>query len=124
LRISLDQTAESWRARAARFATEELIPWEVEAELNEGRLPPVRSIIREGWMMLLIALAGLVGNFVLYVVALTYASPTINQVVADPQCDLDYIPNVGRTVQAEAALCNCLGFGSKNSAIVIGRAHP
>lgn len=46
-----------------------------------GRLPAVRSIIREGWMMLLIALAGLVGNFVLYVVALTYASPTINQVV-------------------------------------------
>jgi alkylation response protein AidB-like acyl-CoA dehydrogenase len=40
LRIPLDQAAESWRARAARFATEELIPWEVEAELNEGRLPP------------------------------------------------------------------------------------
>ena len=40
MRIPLDQAAESWRARAARFATEELIPWEVEAELNEGRLPP------------------------------------------------------------------------------------
>jgi len=50
-----------------------------------------------------------------------FLPPTINQVDADPQCDLDYIPNVGRSVQAEAALCNCLGFGSKNSAIVIGR---
>src|SRR6185503_5261712 len=50
-----------------------------------------------------------------------FLPPTINQVDPDPDCDLDYIPNVGRTVQAEAALCNCLGFGSKNSAIVIGR---
>ena len=40
MRIPLDQAAESWRERAARFATEELIPWEVQAELNEGRLPP------------------------------------------------------------------------------------
>jgi alkylation response protein AidB-like acyl-CoA dehydrogenase len=40
LRIPLDDAAEAWRERAARFATEELIPWEVEAELNEGRLPP------------------------------------------------------------------------------------
>jgi len=46
-----------------------------------GRLPALRTVDRQGWMMLLIALAGLVGNFVLYVVALTYASPTINQVV-------------------------------------------
>ncbi|HEY1283628.1 MAG TPA: DMT family transporter [Steroidobacteraceae bacterium] len=49
--------------------------------LAMGRLPALRSIHRQGWMMLFIALVGLVGNFVLYVVALTYASPTINQVV-------------------------------------------
>jgi drug/metabolite transporter (DMT)-like permease len=46
-----------------------------------GRLPALRSVGRQGWIMLLIALGGLVGNFILYVVALTYASPTINQVV-------------------------------------------
>jgi acyl-CoA dehydrogenase len=40
MQIALDDTALAWRERAARFATEELIPWEVEAELNEGRLPP------------------------------------------------------------------------------------
>ena len=38
--IPLDATARDWRDRAFRFATEELIPWEVEAELHEGRLPP------------------------------------------------------------------------------------
>jgi 3-oxoacyl-[acyl-carrier-protein] synthase II len=51
-----------------------------------------------------------------------FLPPTINQFDPDPSCDLDYIPNGGRTAQVEAALCNCLGFGSKNSAIVIGRA--
>jgi len=38
--ISLDATAREWRDRAFRFATEELIPHEVTAELNDGRLPP------------------------------------------------------------------------------------
>jgi acyl-CoA dehydrogenase len=37
--IELDATARQWRDRAFRFATEELVPWEVEAELHEGRLP-------------------------------------------------------------------------------------
>src|SRR6478672_7568067 len=51
-----------------------------------------------------------------------FLPPTINQFESDPACDLDVIPNRGRAAQVEAALCNCLGFGSKNSAIVIGRA--
>jgi 3-oxoacyl-[acyl-carrier-protein] synthase II len=51
-----------------------------------------------------------------------FLPPTINQTDPDPACDLDYIPNTGRAVDVEAALCNCLGFGSKNSALVIGRA--
>jgi len=38
--ITLDATAREWQGRAFRFATEELIPCEVEAELHEGRLPP------------------------------------------------------------------------------------
>ena len=53
-----------------------------------------------------------------------FLPPTINQTDPDPGCDLDFIPNVGRKAQAEAALCNCLGFGSKNSALVLGRANP
>jgi 3-oxoacyl-[acyl-carrier-protein] synthase II len=50
-----------------------------------------------------------------------FLPPTINQSEVDPDCDLDFIPNTGRAGQPAAALCNCLGFGSKNSAIVLGR---
>ena len=52
-----------------------------------------------------------------------FLPPTINQSSPDPDCDLDFIPNTGRAVDIEAALCNCLGFGSKNSAIVLGRSN-
>ena len=52
-----------------------------------------------------------------------FLPPTINQTDPDPECDLDFIPNVGRRADITAALCNCLGFGSKNSAIVLGRAN-
>ena len=48
--------------------------------------------------------------------------PTINHRDPDPACDLDVIPNEARRAEVEAALCNCLGFGSKNSAVVLGRA--
>jgi 3-oxoacyl-[acyl-carrier-protein] synthase II len=47
--------------------------------------------------------------------------PTINLDDPDPACDMDFIPGVPRPVEVEAALCNCLGFGSKNSALVLGR---
>jgi 3-oxoacyl-[acyl-carrier-protein] synthase II len=45
--------------------------------------------------------------------------PTINLDVADPECDLDYVPEAGRQAQIEHAICNCVGFGSKNSALVV-----
>ena len=48
--------------------------------------------------------------------------PTINQQTPDPECALDVIPNVARRVDVEIALCNCLGFGSKNSALVLRKA--
>ncbi|HEY2905950.1 MAG TPA: beta-ketoacyl-[acyl-carrier-protein] synthase family protein [Vicinamibacterales bacterium] len=51
-----------------------------------------------------------------------FLPPTINQHEPDPACDLDTIPNNGRPAEVGAALCNCLGFGSKNSALVLGRA--
>jgi 3-oxoacyl-[acyl-carrier-protein] synthase II len=49
--------------------------------------------------------------------------PTINLSDPDPACDLDFIPHAPRRAAAGAALCNCLGFGSKNSALVLGRAE-
>jgi 3-oxoacyl-[acyl-carrier-protein] synthase II len=51
-----------------------------------------------------------------------FLPPTINHRDPDPACDLDVIPNVGRRADVGAALCNCLGFGSKNSAVVLGRS--
>jgi 3-oxoacyl-[acyl-carrier-protein] synthase II len=49
-----------------------------------------------------------------------YLPPTINLTDQDPQCDLDFLANEGRAARPAAALCNCLGFGSKNSALVLG----
>ena len=46
--------------------------------------------------------------------------PTINLEHPDPECDLDFVPNLARRAWPAAALCNCLGFGSKNSAVVLG----
>lgn len=47
--------------------------------------------------------------------------PTLNLDVPDPECDLDYIPHQSRAGQIEHALCNCIAFGSKNSALVLSR---
>jgi 3-oxoacyl-[acyl-carrier-protein] synthase II len=52
-----------------------------------------------------------------------FLPPTINHHEPDPDCDVDVIPNVGRERTVGAALCNCLGFGSKNSALVLGAAR-
>jgi 3-oxoacyl-[acyl-carrier-protein] synthase II len=49
-------------------------------------------------------------------------APTINVDEPDPECDLDYIPEPGRRLQIEHAVANCIAFGSKNSALVLGRA--
>jgi 3-oxoacyl-[acyl-carrier-protein] synthase II len=45
--------------------------------------------------------------------------PTINLDEPDPACDLDYTPNTAREADVRVALCNCIGFGSKNSALVV-----
>jgi 3-oxoacyl-[acyl-carrier-protein] synthase II len=45
--------------------------------------------------------------------------PTINLEKPDPDCDLDYVPEAGRRVEIEHAVCNCIAFGSKNSALVL-----
>jgi 3-oxoacyl-[acyl-carrier-protein] synthase II len=47
--------------------------------------------------------------------------PTINLEDPDPDCDLDYVPETGRKAQIEQAICNCIAFGSKNSALVLRR---
>jgi 3-oxoacyl-[acyl-carrier-protein] synthase II len=45
--------------------------------------------------------------------------PTINLETPDPDCDLDYVPTPGRKRSLQYAVCNCIAFGSKNSALVL-----
>lgn len=49
--------------------------------------------------------------------------PTINLESPDPECDLDYITDVGRRADIDVALCNTIAFGSKNSALVLRRVE-
>ena len=49
--------------------------------------------------------------------------PTINQEVADPECDLDYIPNEARPEQVEIGVSNSFGFGGHNACLVFRRWH-
>ncbi len=49
-------------------------------------------------------------------------APTINLDIADEGCDLNYTPNTAlENTNVKVALCNCIGFGSKNSALVLAK---
>ena len=47
--------------------------------------------------------------------------PTINYEFPDPDCDLDYVPNVPRTKQVDTVLSNSFGFGGQNACLVFRR---
>ncbi|CUU85302.1 3-oxoacyl-(acyl carrier protein) synthase II [Campylobacter hyointestinalis subsp. hyointestinalis] len=44
--------------------------------------------------------------------------PTINQIVRDEECDLDYIPNVARKAELNAVMSNSFGFGGTNGSVI------
>jgi 3-oxoacyl-[acyl-carrier-protein] synthase II len=68
---------------------------------------------------------GATGAFELAIACLAlehdYLPPTINLSNPDPECDLDYIPNVGREAHVDAVLANSFGFGGINASIVLAR---
>jgi 3-oxoacyl-[acyl-carrier-protein] synthase II len=47
--------------------------------------------------------------------------PTINQETPDPECDLDYVPNIARKAKVDVSLSNSMGFGGHNVALVLSR---
>ena len=70
-------------------------------------------------------LLGAAGGVELAVMAMSVqrdmVHPTINQDSPDPDCDLDYVPNVSRKVEQRYAMSNSFGFGGHNSAVLIGK---
>lgn len=50
--------------------------------------------------------------------------PTINYETPDPECDLDYIPNIARKAEVDAVMTNSLGFGGHNASLVFRRYRP
>jgi len=68
---------------------------------------------------------GASGGIELVVCALTITrgviAPTINLERPDPDCDLDYTPNVAREATVDVAMSNSFGFGGHNASLVIAR---
>ncbi|XMB86588.1 beta-ketoacyl-ACP synthase II [Mycoplasmatota bacterium WC44] len=67
---------------------------------------------------LLGASGGIEAIFSIMSIVDNFIAPTINHNNPDPECDLDYVPNVGRETEVNVSLTNSLGFGGHNATLV------
>jgi len=67
------------------------------------------------------AAGGIEGVAIALAVERDIIPPTINYEVPDPDCTLDYVPNVARKAPVRVALSNSFGFGGHNSVLVFGK---
>lgn len=65
------------------------------------------------------AAGGIEGMLTALAVEEGFLPPTVNYVTPDPECDLDYVVNEGRTCEINCAVSNSLGFGGHNASIVL-----
>jgi 3-oxoacyl-[acyl-carrier-protein] synthase II len=71
----------------------------------------------------LLAAAGVVeAIFTVLTIAEGTIPPTINYKTPDPECDLDYVPNVARKAEVNIAMSDSFGFGGSNAALVFRKA--
>lgn len=90
----------------------------IKAVFPEGGIPPISST-KSMTGHLLGATGAVEAIFSLQAMADSFLPPTIGFQVPDPECDLDIVPNEGRSAQIEYALSNSMGFGGHNAALLM-----
>jgi nodulation protein E len=70
---------------------------------------------------MLVATGGIEAIITIKAMQNSFAPPTLNYTLPDPECDMDVIPNIGRKMHISYAMTNNFAFGGINSSLVLGK---